>query len=257
MICPNCSHNLTPLTITTVARGRLEVDHCYFCGGVWFDHYEINRFPMKEALQLSRVATAVDLNLVKGNNECPRDGSLLTQARNESIPPDISVLVCPKCGGSFVNKSDLITLKKAQKLKLEYFKAWKIPIPSLSSFLIPSFLLIITSLAVVLTGSYYTKQREEIRIKASELIGVPTVITSQPNLVVISFTTTVPALTSIAYYEEGAKEPHTIPVSVNPETKHIVILKNLNSGKNYKFKIYLEEASGKIISSSFYTFRTN
>lgn len=254
--CPNCNHSLTPLTVTTDSHGRMEIDHCYFCGGAWFDHYEINRLPMRDAIYLSRMASKEDLLKTQGSNKCPKDGNPLTQTAGESIPPDVTVLSCKTCGGNFVAKSELLTLKKAQKIKVDYFKTWKIPLPALSTVLIPGLLLFIATAGVFLTVRN-VQQAQEARIKAKELIGVPTIVVSERNSVLVSFSTNVPVLASIVYQGTSEKEPHTIPVSTKKQTQHTTTLQNLEPKTTYTLKIYVEEIPEQIISSPTYSFTTN
>lgn len=255
-LCPNCNHYLTPLTITTDSHGKIEVDHCYFCGGVWFDHFEINRLPIRSALYLSRMVTKEDLQKVQGSNRCPKDGTNLRELRAESIPTDMTVLSCPKCGGNFVSKRELLTLKKAQKVKIDYFKTWKIPIPNISAVLIPSLFLFMVTAGVFLTVRN-VMQSQEARIRAAEIIRVPTIVVSGRNSVLVSFSTAIPVASSIVYKSEGEKEPHTIPVATERQTQHTVTLQNLNPKESYTLKIYVEEIPGKLLSSPTYTFTTN
>lgn len=256
VLCPNCNHGLTPLTVATDSLGKMEIEHCYFCGGVWFDHYLINRFSTHEAIYLSRMASKEDLLKTKGSNKCPRDTTPLTQIRGESVPPDTTVLSCPTCGGNFVTKSDLLTLKKAQKIKIDYFKTWKIPLPALSAVLIPSLFLFIATAGVFLTVRNVQKA-QEARIKAKELIGVPVVVVSERNTVLVSFSTSAPTTASIVYKSKSEKEPHTVPVSTQKQTQHTITLQNLEPKTTYTLKIYVEEIPEQIISSPTYSFTTN
>lgn len=256
MFCPNCNHSLTPLKITTEAGGKIEVDHCYFCGGVWFDRFELNRLPLKEAFSLSRMATKEEIKRAKGSNLCPRDKKPLKEFVGQNIPPGTTVMSCTGCGGSFVNQSDLFTLKKAQKLKIDFFKAWKIPMPALSTVLLPVLLLFAVSFGTFLTVRT-VREKQELRIKAKEMIGTPTIIVSPNNSVFISFSTSVPAFSLIVYQVSDEKEPVTVPVATEKTRQHSVTLYNLKAKTTYNFKIYVEEIPGQILSSTNYSFTTN
>lgn len=256
LLCPNCNHSLTPLTFNTQAHGKLEIEHCYFCGGVWFEHFDINRLPLHEAIYLSRMATKEDLAKIQSSNKCPRDQSLLRELRSESVPSDITVFSCPKCKGNFVSKSELVPLKKAQKIKIDYFKAWRLPLPAISAVLIPGLLIFTLTAGVFLTVRTVRKS-QEARIKAQELIGTPSIVVSERNSVLVSFETSVPTLTTITYQGSVDKEMHTAPVSLKKEKTHLVTLQNLTPQTTYTLKIYVEEIPGQIISSPTYTFKTN
>ena len=256
LLCPNCNHNLTPLVIKPDPSSTLELDHCYFCGGVWFDHYEINRVHYNEAQKLITHGKTTDKNMFSGLHKCPRDGAKLSQRSGESIPPGVAVLKCSKCAGNFVTHNDLINLKKAQKIKLDYFKTWHIPIPALSSILIPAIVFSIATTGVFLTVRNVQKSKEA-RIKAQELIGTPTIIVSSKNSVLVSFSTTVPVTASVVYKEHNVVEPHTVPVSSKPSLNHTITIQNLNEKTAYTLKIYIEEAPGIIVGSPTYAFTTN
>ncbi len=255
MLCPNCNHIFTPLTIKTEGNGRLEVDHCYFCGGVWFDHYEINRFPLSDSLHLLDVAQKNIKEATAGSGNCPKDKTKLTVLKIESVPQDLTVLSCSKCRGNFISKVELANLKIAQKIKLDYFKTWKIPLPTLSTILIPIFLFIAT--AGVFLTVVNVQQTKEARIRAQELIGVPTIVVSERSTVLISFSTNVPVLSTIVYKSENDKEPHTIPVGTIRQKQHTITLENLNPKTNYTLKIYVENIPEEVLSSPTYTFTTN
>lgn len=256
LLCPNCNHSLTPLTFNTKAHGRLEIEHCYFCGGVWFEHFDINRLPLHEAIYLSRMATKEDLSRITPSNKCPRDQNQLRELRSESIPSDITVLTCPSCKGNFVSKSELVPLKKAQKVKLDYFKTWKMPLPAISSVLIPG-LLIFTLTAGVFLTVQNVRKTQEARIKAQEIIEKPTIVISERNTVLVSFSTSVPTIATITYQGSVDKEMHTLPVSLEKQKTHLVTLQNLTAQTTYTLKIYVEEIPGEIISSPTYSFTTN
>lgn len=256
LLCPNCNHNLTPLVVKPDPSSSLELDHCYYCGGVWFDHYEINRLHYEQAKKLLTQGKTNDTKMFDGKGMCPRDGTKLAFQNGESIPPDVGVLKCSQCGGNFVSHKDLISLKKAQKIKLDYFKTWHIPVPALSSVLIPAIVFTIATAGVFLTVRNVQKTKEA-RIRAEEIINTPTIIVSTENSVLINFSTSIPVTASIAYKEEGTIEPHTIPVSLEPTQNHTITLQNLEQKAMYTLKIYVEEAPNVIISSPTYLFTTN
>lgn len=255
MVCPNCSHSLTPLTIKTDGNGKVDVDHCYFCGGVWFDHYEINRFPLSDSLHLLDIANKNIKEQTSGSGKCPKDKTALVVLKSESVPEDITVLSCKKCGGNFISKVELASLKIAQKIKLDYFKTWKIPLPALSTVLIPVLLFMATA-GVFLTVRN-VQQSKEARIKAEDLIGTPTIVVGERNSVLVSFSTNVPVLSTIVYKAESEKEPHTIPVGEIRQKQHTITLENLTPKTSYTLKIYVENIPDEVLSSPTYTFITN
>lgn len=255
LLCPKCNHNLTPLTVKPDINSTLELDHCYFCGGVWFDHFEINRIKFEEAQKLAQHKKSSNEEKYNGKNSCPRDNTKLIQKTGESVPQNVTVLSCPTCGGNFVAQKDLLNLKKAQKIRLDYFKTWNIPLPALSSILISIILFTFAVGGVFLTVRNVEKSKEA-RIKAQEIIGTPTIVVSSRNSVLVSFTTNIPVTSSVVYKSKEEAEPHTIPVSMERTTNHTITLLNLEPQTSYTLKIYIEEVPGVILNSSTYNFIT-
>lgn len=255
LICPNCNHNLTPLTVKPDPQSSLELDHCFFCGGVWFDHYEINRIRLDQAEKLASHKKIDSNTKYTGTNQCPRDNTKLLRKTGENIPQNVTVISCPTCGGNFITQKDLMNLKDAQSKRLDYFKAWNIPLPKLSSILISFFIFSIAVGGVFLTVRNVEKSKEA-RIKAQEIIGTPTIVSGK-NSVLVSFTTNIPVTSSVVYKSKEEAEPHTIPVSINKSVNHTVVLQNLSPGTSYTLKVYIEEMPDEIIGSPTYSFTTN
>jgi hypothetical protein len=163
---------------------------------------------------------------------------------------------CPKCQGNFANKFDLYQFKVAQKKKIDYFKTWKIPLPNLHSVLIPVFFLILATGGIFLVAKN-VQQNQNNRIKANQIIKPPTVSVTENNLVLVSFSTTIPVRSSIIYQATNDKEPQTHPINQNPATEHLITIRNLTAKTDYVFKISIEDGTGKVITSPSYSFVTN
>ena len=254
--CPNCDRILVPLNVDTTSGGQVSIDQCAFCGGFWFDHYEINRVPLAKILTLSKADSHIQTANIPHNNECPKDHIYLKELRTEGVPPDVIIMQCPQCLGNFVSQKDLYRLKKAQKIKIDYFKAWKIPLNSITSVLIPLIVLFIITSGLFTTVINFRRNQSN-RIKAQEIIARPQVYKAGENSVLISFTTNIPVTSSIIYRAESEKEPQTLPVSEIAKKNHVITLQNLKPGTTYSFKISIEEKKDAIITSSSYTFVTN
>lgn len=255
--CPICNKTLTPLNLKVSSHGSLVIDHCYFCGSVWFDHYEINRLPLIQAKKLTSMGQ-FKLNHDKPSHKephCPNDNQLLVQVNSETIPPNTILLQCPLCKGNLISKEELLTLKKAQKIKLEYFKTWSIPIPALSSFIIPAVFILIVSAGVFLTVQK-TQESSETRIKAKETIQTPIVTYQNSYTVTIAFTTTIPATSLVTIQPALSQEQRTVPVTTTKSTIHLAKVTDLKPNTTYYFKITIEEAPGISLTSETYTFTT-
>lgn len=145
MHCPNCRHILTVINLEGI-----EVDHCNSCGGSLFEANEINRISLKDA---ERLALIRQTDVISGGEKIsPRDGSILTRITNESIPQHVTLLSSESTGEVFAFAEDLVEFKKAQNAKVEYYKAWHIPMPPVASVLVFGFALFAAaSLAYMVT----------------------------------------------------------------------------------------------------------
>lgn len=254
--CPRCFHSLTPLTIKTNENGKIDIDHCYFCGGVWLDHFEINRIPGNLPQLKVKSLSDDEISKIKSQFLCPRDNSKLKSIRADSIPSNVEVLTCEKCSGNFLTSKALKRLKKAQKIKLNYFKTWNIPLPQLSAVMIPAIVLFAVTAGIFITVKY-TKDQQEVRIKAKELIGEPTITVDADNSVLITFSTSIPVTSSISYRQITDKEEHIIPVSTAKASNHFILIRNLPSAKTYILKILIHDSDNQVITSNAYSFITH
>lgn len=250
MICPDCNHNLSPLSLPLDEKRNLDVDRCFYCGGLWFDHFEINQLPYLEAVKLATLTPEG-----KPNNEglglCPRCRIPLEPLKAESIPQDTTVLYCTQCHGNFMPQTELAKLKVAQKRKLEYFQTWKIPLQSIYAVLIPVFLFVLSA-GVFFTTSQ-VRQSQENRTRASNLINQPVVVSQEKGSVIVSFFTSAPLISNIKYGQTmEAKRIFTI--SETPKTFHQKVLENLESEKTYFYQVEVADEKGVKTTSPTYSF---
>src|SRR3989344_8533641 len=194
--CPTCGKPLSKKTINTVGAGRLEVDYCANCGGIFFDQGEVNRLSKGATEDLvEETASHAAHTYGQGTNTCPRCGASLRRFFGESVPDDVHVLRCPDCRGTWFDTDNLTQFKEAQQAKLNYFRTWKLPLPSLSAVLIPIALLI-TLTGVTLITVEQVKEGTYTQIRARDVLTTPTVIIGADNTAVtIIFTTTESART--------------------------------------------------------------
>lgn len=250
MLCPTCNHQLLPLNIAAKVR-QITVEYCGHCGGVWTDGGDIN------FLETSDVAT-FDYYLPKHpyylSNEsllCPKDRSILEIFRGESVPPDLTIYACPKCSGYFFPFKKITIFKKAQAAKVNYFKTWHIPLPSIYSVVLPVLaLLAIGTLAVTF---FETRHAQDVRTRARDTISQPLISQPTQNQVFISFTTNQPTTTKIRYWQvENMKLEQTI--SEKMLTTHSIMLSNLEIGTTYFFEVVV--TTPEELTSETYSFTT-
>ena len=134
MHCPNCRHILTKINLNGI-----EVDHCNSCGGTLFEANEINRITLKDAQRLSLIKQTDVISATEKIS--PRDGSILKRIDAQSIPKHVTLLQSSSTGEVFAFADDLIEFKNAQDAKVNYYKAWQIPMPPVKNVLVFSFAL--------------------------------------------------------------------------------------------------------------------
>jgi hypothetical protein len=163
----------------------------------------------------------------------------MTIFRGESIPYDLSVYQCKKCGGFWFPFNTLNRFKAAQKTKLDYYKQWKIPLPSVYSVILPLMILIIlgTGLLAVMTG---INRETDTRIKADVPISKPLVLHPDATSVIISFKTDTPVTTKIIYWQRPNAKTETW-VSSMARIDHTIQLGNLDSGATYSYQLFVQD----------------
>lgn len=257
LLCPDCNRALIARKVKTHSGGRTELDQCPFCGGIWFDHFEANQVPLPEikklASQTPELQKALDSSF--GESKCPHCLVPLVALRSESIPKHLNVFSCPQCRGNWFSQKNLLEFKVAQKAKVNYFKLWQIPLPSTFSVLLPVLIMLALSLTIPAVLINLKGGREEIRIKAGEVIIKPTVINLNPTTVIITWATTAPVTSEIKYWTQDLK-PQTRAVSQNFSTNHTVELKNLSPRMLYFYQLLLKDRQNHPILSELYSFTT-
>ncbi len=132
MTCPNCTHMMSYINLD-----KQSILHCDNCGTSFFEENGINRISQASAEKLAMDKKTEE---IEGHEKlCPLDHLRLTPQSEEVSPEGVVVLKCKKCQGVLVFPDDLLNFKKAQSAKIEFFKAWAKPLPSLRTVLVISF----------------------------------------------------------------------------------------------------------------------
>jgi len=253
MFCPECNLNLQPISLKS-ETGDVVLDFCGNCAGVWSDQGEVNYIKYNNLIPLenSLPNTPFDPHADYQFLMCPKDRSPLRFFRRESVPQYLSLMRCSQCSGIWFPKKSLIDFKRAQEAKVNYFQAWKIPLPSIYAVLLPLLVLAILGSGIfsIMSG---TKQGQDMRIKAQELISPPKTQFPDTTSVVINFTTQKPEITKLRYWKDVFSKIE-IPISAIPQTSHYIVLKNLDSQTKYSYEIIL--ISPDSLQSPIYTFTT-
>ncbi|OGD04286.1 hypothetical protein A2989_04570 [Candidatus Amesbacteria bacterium RIFCSPLOWO2_01_FULL_48_25] len=159
MRCPDCGAVLSD----TPLMGKVgEAMRCGRCGGWWTNGSVVNEATMMELLKWPGKMIAGKW-MVVGEERCPRDRQLLMKYEGESVPFNVSVKRCTKCGWWWWPGDELYRFKPAQEVKKDYFRLWG-KMAETGSLLLP--LLII---AVILSGLVAGLMLVQIR----QQVGVP------------------------------------------------------------------------------------
>ncbi len=251
MLCPECNHQLKPIALTA-KTGTITLDYCDTCGGIWSDRGEVNFLKRRDLGPLMHLLPKNPTHPSIYTLPCPKDQNTLRYARGESIPANVDLFRCDECGGIWFSENALIQFKKAQEVKLSYFKTWNIPLHSIYAVLLPILFIAIISggLIATLSGIYISR---EARTSAEDMISTPLVLYLEPDQTLIHFTTNTPALVKINYWI-FPNEVSEMWSSTNSKTQHTLILKNLNLNTTYSYQIII--VSPETVTSPVYSFNT-
>jgi Zn-finger nucleic acid-binding protein len=236
MLCPECNHQLLPVTVKT-DTGDVSLDYCASCGGIWADQGKANFVKTKDLTPLLALLPQKGIHPPPQNTFCPKDRNILEAYRGNNVPLDINLYHCPKCNGMWFPEHAFREFKAAQEAKINYFKTWKIPLASIYAVLLPVFILI------SLTGGLYFilfgfNSGTEIRTKAKDVISKPIVLHPSPDQVLISFTTGQPQTVNIAYWITP-REVQQAWVSQTPSQTHTILLKDLEPDRTYSYQLII------------------
>lgn len=162
MKCPDCGSNLSELSTTAGM-----VKRCFRCGGFWLDSWTANRITNRELAKWRRISVSLNW-ILGGKGLCPADNTMLTRYNGESVPPNIIVSRCVRCGKWWFPGESIFAYKQASEAKIEYYQHWGLT-ADLASLALPIavLVLLITGTAV---GVNLIRTGQKEKITASEEI---------------------------------------------------------------------------------------
>ena len=164
MRCPDCGARLGELKLP---RGDFAY-RCSRCGGFWIDSWAVNRLEGRWLATMRRIS--IDpLWLKGGKGECPQDGLMLTRFRSESVPENVEIKRCIRCGKWWFPRDNLFEYKQAVEAKLRYFQLWGKTI-DFEAVALPILVLVILLLGLYV-GVKLILLHPEVLIRAKELIN--------------------------------------------------------------------------------------
>lgn len=234
--CPNCGHELNALKLDGV-----EVDHCPNCGGSFFDENEINRLSLEAARSLLKDKKT---EFVSGKGlVCPRDGANMKVVKEEAVPQFVNLLKCDRCGGIFAHPSDLVNFKKAQEAKLNFFKIWRTPLPSLKSVMVYGFILLAAALS--LYSFSFLKTKQSLQSQADEIVTAVK-ISRADGQAVVYFVSESPVGSRAIFKDQKTGEQIEKIISHQPTTVHILLVEDIPLSADFSLKLVLTSGLAKI-----------
>jgi len=236
MTCANCQRQLV-----SVSLGQIEVLHCPNCGGSFFEENEINRLSLSQAKKL---AAGKKTNFISGKTKlCPKDNFPLRAIQEESIPQFVTLLRCEKCRGIFAFAEDLVNFKKAQETKLNFFRTWHIPLPSLKSVLVYSFLILTAASALFSFGTINIRQ--SLQTQADEVVK-SIKISQVDKTTVVYFVTKTAFQSEVIFLNQATGQEMRKIISEKPSKTHFLTISDILSSESISLQIILTSGSNRI-----------
>ena len=242
MLCPNCGQ---PMNL--VIADNQKILHCTNCGSSFFEENGINRITLNTAQKLAEDKKNDEIS--GSEKKCPKDQTLLKpiltdynqfQPVSSPIPADVTLLRCQKCAGIFAHPDDLIMFKQAQVAKIEYFKLWQLPIPSLKSVIVLGVVGLIFS-AVLANYTYFKNGLKPT--SASDLIK-KFYLSSSGNYLFIFFKTEKPFKSKIIFEDATDKKIIHKIISSQPKRIHQLTTSEINLENEIYYQIVLTDEKG-------------
>lgn len=241
MNCPVCSSPLHELDLDLQ-----HVFHCVICGTSIFEDGGINRVTSTTAKYLKENSTGVqDPEKEPAVKLCPFDQTpLVVRVNQEAIPTHVHLLHCPKCQRIVAKPQDLLDFKHAQEAKVNYIKAWRLPMPQLRT------VFAIVTLAVMSVFGYLSfsslGKSASMKTEASQAVqNLQVEVTGR--LVVVSFRTDSAVRTALVIVEPPGVPK--IPVSGRPNTIHTTSFSRPTGAKVLRLRVELTDESGHSVLS--------
>lgn len=164
MKCPDCGELLQEMSL----MGADKSYRCFKCGGFWVDGWVVNRLETRTLQRWSKLD--IDPGFLSfGTNVCPVDGSALNRFKGESVPANMVVKRCDRCGRWWFPMDTLLNFKPAQEAKINYFKLWGLT-TDVSSMVLPVLGILITLIGTVV-GVRLLAMRQQEAIQAASVVS--------------------------------------------------------------------------------------
>lgn len=223
---------------------KQSVLHCPNCGGSFFEQNGINRISLASALDLTRKKKSDEIS---GDKKfCPRDQAQLEilPHSEESIPSEVTLLRCPTCRGIFAFPDDLVSFKKAQEAKVNYFSLWHFPLSSIKTIVILSVVVFFS--ALFFTASLYSRPGE--KTQAQDIIR-NSYISRSGVYMFFSFQTTKPMRSRLSIEDKTTDSVIMKNIATKPQTMHTLTVSGLILQDELYYQIILIDTQGREIKT--------
>lgn len=235
MPCPNCGHPMNYVNLD-----KQNILHCSNCGASFFEENGINRLSLSSAKKLAADRKTEDLS--GGEKLCPLDHTSLRPVESEAIPSHITLLKCGRCHGIFAFPDDLLVFKKAQSAKIEFFRTWKKPLPSIKTVALFSLTALILGTVIYRSNSFLNRFSQYTQ--ASDMITKINFYQSGRYLMVF-FKTNIPARSKIIFKDKTANLTTEKTINQSLATFHQLTTGDLNLENEVWYQIILVDKQGK------------
>ena len=239
MLCPNCGE-----TIEYVSLDNQNVLHCRNCGSSFFEENGINRITEESAQKLFDDKKTDEIS--GHEKKCPKDQTPLVLVQDDdAVPSDVALLKCRKCKGIFTYPEDLLLFKKAQNAKVEYFKAWHMPLPSVKTVLVFTFLAVVSF--SLFTSLSSIRQKSINQSQAQDLVK-GFAVSKSGHFLFVSFKTAVPVTSRIVFADKTTRSKITKTVSEKAATLHYLSTGDVNLNDEIYYSLTLTDARGNVVT---------
>lgn len=245
-LCPNRDGFLK--TYATSGKNGLPITYhrCPHCRGYWLSAFAAN-FISDVDIESQHPPAPLPTSHHRFTPLCPECKTPLHVFRDENVPSSVATYRCPTGHGYFFPSGELTKFKTAQQAKIAYHKLWNIPIPSVSSVLLASVVVIL--LGGIIATTVAIRQKQTSVTQARQLLSSHATLPTASGTVFFVATTSIPATVTLHLPSANNKE---IRMESTDRTTHTAIVSTLPPGAyRYYFTVTI---NGKTVQTEIFAF---
>ncbi len=214
---------------------------CPTCQGHWLSAFDANYI---SSLDLTGSGLKAPQGLTPFNTKCPQCRKALVRATGDNVPPDVLAFRCPDNHGYFFPAGELKKFKEAQEINIAYHEKWHIPLASVASAMLMTFVGLVLSGGLIV-GVIEGQKQQTITSQASELITSQKVYADSRGVTIIAMTS---EKTELMVVVDGQEYSMTAP----DEKSHVVRIAKISPGDHHYF--FRFQKDGITLQSASYSF---